>query len=389
MKMNKIYLILFLILISGCSPSELNINPNENNIAKPINLTELKLNNIKENLNNLNHNYSVENCTGVLSKEKYTYCINIYSKISNLTDEYNLILNGSNLIVEEIKPEIKTNIEVKNSSSEVKIELPKEKIEIKKEEPKYSNYLFGKKTIKMKYVLRGKTDYINFEVYSGLNNYYENLDRSISYYYTPPTNKDFALKMTDDEMQLYFIKQLAEKIQNKTSNKDDQVRIAISLVQQLPYDWDSFESNNLESRYPYQVLYDETGVCGEKTKLTAILLRELNYGVVLFTYEIENHEAIGIKCPSNYDYQDSGYCFVETTTPSIITDSEGDYVGAGKLNTIPEIILISEGNSFESVSEEYNDKNEYKRLTNKGEYLSQSDYNKWQKIVNKYGFIFD
>jgi len=37
------------------------------------------------------------------------------------------------------------------------------------------------------------------------------------------------------------------------------------------------------------VLYEDKGVCGEKSLLLAYLLRELGYGVVLFEFKPENH----------------------------------------------------------------------------------------------------
>ena len=105
---------------------------------------------------------------------------------------------------------------------------------------------------------------------------------------------------------------------------DDQARIAISLVQQIPYDWQTF---GLENRYPYEVIYDNTGVCEEKSRLLAFLLRDLGFDVVLFSFESENHMAVGIMCPVQYSYKNTGYCFVETTEPTMITYSQGEYVG--------------------------------------------------------------
>ena len=110
---------------------------------------------------------------------------------------------------------------------------------------------------------------------------------------------------------------------------------------------------------------------------------------MLFNYSTENHEAIGIKCPMEYSYLDSGYCFVETTNPTIVTDSEEEYIGVGKLTSSPEIYAVSDGKSFDSVAEEYNDYHTYKQLLSKGQTLSEADYVIWEHITNKYGFIFD
>lgn len=109
----------------------------------------------------------------------------------------------------------------------------------------------------------------------------------------------------------------------------------------------------------------------------------------MFEFEVEDHMAVGIKCPMRYSYRNSGYCFIETTSPTIVTYSEGEYVGAGKLRSMPEIIFVSDGKSFESVWEEYNDAQEFIRLEKlaeaSGGYLDQYNYYRWWEIVKKYG----
>ena len=119
-----------------------------------------------------------------------------------------------------------------------------------------------------------------------------------------------------------------------------------------------------------------------------LLLKELGFGVASFEFEHENHRAVGLKCPLEYSYNGTGYCFVESTTPTIITDDKGNYTGVGKLTSC-SVIDISTGLSFGSASEEYNDAIELNRLNklseNSGGKLSEADYNMWCKIVTKYG----
>jgi hypothetical protein len=137
-----------------------------------------------------------------------------------------------------------------------------------------------------------------------------------------------------------------------------------------------------------------------KSLLLAYLLRELGYGVVLFEFKSENHMAVGIKSPSQYSYRNSGYAFIEPTAPTIITDSQGDYVGAGKLTSTPQIFQISDGNSMTSISEEYDDARTFHQVYNQitqihntyGNVLDQYQYsrwlsldNQWRSLVNKYG----
>ena len=62
---------------------------------------------------------------------------------------------------------------------------------------------------------------------------------------------------------------------------------------------------------------------------------------------------------------------------------------SGPLKSRPEIIVISEGLSFESVSEEYTDSREWIRMNSRSGYtivyLGTADINKWDELVKKYG----
>jgi len=252
-----------------------------------------------------------------------------------------------------------------------------------------SVYLKGPKEMMFQYVLRGHYDVIIADVYKGLKDYLAGIDRH--YYCDPvcPSDRELELRYIDEEQQKENLIDIAEIIRSLASEKDDQARIAISLVQNIPYDWAGYGLDDLNNRYPYEVLYDNRGVCAEKSRLLAFFLRELGYGVALFNFEGEMHMAVGIKCPYQYDYEDSGYCFIESTVPSIITDSTGDYIEVGKLTSAPDIIRISDGVSFDSVDEEYEDLTLWIYLNvmaeSSGGLLSPSNYRKWERLVEKYG----
>jgi Skp family chaperone for outer membrane proteins len=64
---------------------------------------------------------------------------------------------------------------------------------------------------------------------------------------------------------------------------------------------------------PYELLFQQRGVCSDKSLLAIAILRQLGYGTAIFAYEQDNHMAIGIACPQNYSTYDSGYCYAETT----------------------------------------------------------------------------
>lgn len=209
-----------------------------------------------------------------------------------------------------------------------------------------SEYQVGPKEIVLNYTLKGKEGTIDFTVYKKLYDYLSELPRYIDSTNGEATLLDFKLKSLNEEQQKVLLLPLVIEIENRAKNKDDQARIAVSIVQNIPFGSSDkelrFGSINLEYyRYPYEVLYDLEGVCGEKSELLAFLLRELGYENAFFYYSKENHEAMGIKCPVEKSLNDSGYCFIETTGPSIITDYKTEFVSIGQLTSTPEIITIS------------------------------------------------
>lgn len=233
-----------------------------------------------------------------------------------------------------------------------------------------SKYQDNPKIARLKYTLRGKMDFIDFEVYENFSDYVFKIPRSISYSGEYNVSRaDFKLKAINEEEQRKFLLPLVIEIQNLTNNKEDQVRIAISLVQSIPFGSSnktySFLGEQLNhTRYPYEVLYDFQGVCGEKTDLLVFLLRELGYGTSFFYYIPENHEAAGIKCPAEESLMNTGYCFIETTSPSIITDDEIAYANVGKLHSTPEFYFLSDGESLGRNIVEYDDAEKLIRIRN-------------------------
>ncbi len=225
----------------------------------------------------------------------------------------------------------------------------------------FSRYQLNPKKITLKYILRGEEKNMDFVVYKRLTNYLSKLPQEISHDSGENISRiDFKLKKLNEEEQRYLLLPLVTQIQNSADNEKDRIRIAISIVQNIPFGNSdkkiSFHGNLMNySRYPYEVLYDEKGICGEKAELLAFILREMGYSVAFFYYAPENHEAVAIKCPIIYGLGKTGCCFIETTGPSIITDSEIEYVDVGRLFSEPELIIVSEGKSIGSGWYEYSD----------------------------------
>ncbi|PKG32124.1 hypothetical protein [Methanoregula sp.] len=187
-----------------------------------------------------------------------------------------------------------------------------------------------------------------------------------------------------------YISALVQQIQEKTDVRDDQARIAISLVQQIPYRYNqSYAQGSGNLRSPSMVLYDQSGICDEKSVLLTSLLEELGYGVVLFSFPDQQHTAVGIRSPPAFSWNNTGYAFVETTFPAIVTDDKGEYGGGGTLTGPPVIIPIADGGSFDSVGTEYADALTFIRLRDlvrtSGDRLTGEDRTEAEALCRKYG----
>ena len=245
-----------------------------------------------------------------------------------------------------------------------------------------------------RYVLLGESGSMPMTLHAGVRESQKSLPRlytCVRYNNdkTPCTQEEtrqYYLNYLDETTQAKDLSGLVSRIRSRSQDRDDQARIAISLVQQIPYD--EARANVLsvtgDQRYPYQTLYDNTGVCSDKSLLLAYLLRELGYGVALFIFPDEKHMAVGIKSPDQYAYRNTGYAFIETTSPSIPTDADGDYAGGIKLTGMPQVIRISDGIAFSGISEEYQDAVVFNSFgTN--ETLSPEKYRVWETLMWKYG----
>jgi len=212
-----------------------------------------------------------------------------------------------------------------------------------KEDICFSEYRVGEKEVILKYA-GGE---INLSVYEGVKNYLESLPNQVySSNGTLLSKQDFKMREINEPLQREFLIPLVVDIQNLNKDKKEQVKIAVRLVQNIPYGVsekkDFFGGKILNhSRSIYEVIYNSEGICGEKSNLLSFLLREIGFGTAIFYYAEENHEAVGIKCSSYKDFEDTGYCFIETTEPYEI----GEYEFLKKFNVTsnPEIIFISDG----------------------------------------------
>ncbi len=249
----------------------------------------------------------------------------------------------------------------------------------------------GYKAVFLDFVYKGQKSGIYFVVNRGVHEKLASLPRLLSYKNEKEEiKKDFILPRLNNQLQKEKLLPLVEKVKSLTPDVNKQARIAISLVQNIPYGFPAFGESeiNYEKKYPYGVIWEQTGICDEKSDLLLFLLRELGFGTATLIYKKEYHRAVGIKCPEAYDVGDTGYCYVEVTTPKIIMDNMSDFEGPKTLTDFT-VINISDGIQLEGVEEEFTDKKLYYDLLNKAKAnnkaLEQDEYTLFNSLLNKYG----
>lgn len=239
----------------------------------------------------------------------------------------------------------------------------------------------------------------------------EDLYESVDSYYASDSKKrimgydGYVSSAKEDDT----VKELAKKIQNKGKelglSEDETMDLATCFVQNIPYDGEKAKivlsenpadrikrttSKEYADRFPYETLYDNKGICTDKSYLEALILKEMGYGTALLTFKTEKHMAVGVKTPSGYQTFDTGYSYIETTNtgyrvgqlPSIdqgiggAKKAELDRVqeadsGQNIIPELPEsdfsppseVIKIADGKTYERIIEIAEEINRIKELT--------------------------
>jgi len=226
---------------------------------------------------------------------------------------------------------------------------------------------------------------IPFTTYEGFNSH---LQTETHYYYSDYVDEVYG-ELINNDYQDEYLEPLINEIKSISGSSENQARIAISLVQHLDYDYDAYYSASDDWKYPYETLHAQKGVCSDKSILMAYMLGQLGYDVVIFEFDNENHSAIGIRTNSGYDFRDTGYAFIETTFPTIITYEPPEYMGSESGLTNPTYMIdLWDGTKTLNVKSDYNDARVMSRFDGRSQ-LSNAEYNQWLRMVKKYDIQID
>ena len=178
------------------------------------------------------------------------------------------------------------------------------------------------KTTTLKCEYGGQTITTSVKTHSNISNYYKNLSSKNGFI----SNTDFSGFVYSSENDS-TIKDLANDIRNiaKTNNlNDDQMlELATCFVQNIPYDEEKANivlgsgdiSNRYLAQFPYEKLYENSGICTDKTYLGSALINELGYGTGILLFPDAQHMSLGIAAPSGYGDFETKYVYMEMTSP--------------------------------------------------------------------------
>ncbi|MFA5926502.1 MAG: transglutaminase-like domain-containing protein [Parcubacteria group bacterium] len=178
-------------------------------------------------------------------------------------------------------------------------------------------------------------------------------------------------------------------IRKKVKKSDDRARVAASMVQNIPYDYNKSTGDeiipsgrNHGTRYPYETLYENAGICGEKASLIVLLLKELGYGTATLTFTSPAlHQVAGVKCPAAYDFRDTGYCFIDPNIRHMIT-----FGGSYETKNPYQVMILSDGKTL-NAKNDWKDSRKYWEIINS---IDNGTYTKkqakaYKKLIKKYG----
>ncbi|HLN19425.1 MAG TPA: transglutaminase domain-containing protein [Patescibacteria group bacterium] len=231
-------------------------------------------------------------------------------------------------------------------------------------------------TKNFKYTLNGQEGEVSATMYPQLDNCLGDLKQETALPNgTHAQKEDADDKLTIENVsQQDFFKELADNIKKITDNTNDQARIVASIGQGFEYE----DNDPDEYNYPYEVAFDQKGICNETAKFMIGILRELGFGTAMLTFEKDNHQVAGIKCDPKFSYNNSGYCYIETTTRAIITDDTG-------IKSQQRANVISDGLAFDAAPD-FSDAQKYVSILEKGRNKATGNEKEEMKnLRQKYG----
>jgi hypothetical protein len=127
---------------------------------------------------------------------------------------------------------------------------------------------------------------------------------------------DYIQDPANDEMLGSLIAELEELAVSAGLDVWEKLNLIVSFVQSFRYASEEGEY----PRYPIETLVEGCGDCEDLAILTAAILRQMGFGVVLLAFTREGHMAVGIRVlppgsgdGQTYEWNGDTYYYLETT----------------------------------------------------------------------------
>jgi len=324
----------------------------------------------------------------------------------------------------EVADKLTENRKTKEKIEKTEVEINKKEIETEEDESEPEVPQETKEEDKKKRRVSYQWHYNNQEyelnavLHESTYNYYGSQPKEYTYTGTRPANwkeeyyNMFLQTAEGDNTFSELASKLEEVGEMSNLTNDKTVELTVSFVQSIPYDEEKSLSENFRASYPYEVLYEKKGVCSGKSFLGALLVKELGYGVALFSFEDANHMVIGIKCPEQYDSYNSGYCYTELTTPGwkIGIEDFQDIENITSSNQVPSLTSqptihkIADGKTYYGIAETIQEKQRIKTLNREideleikikeleedlNHYEETEDYESYNELVPVYNDLIE
>lgn len=261
----------------------------------------------------------------------------------------------------------------------------------------------GTKQIVLKCNYKGENVSLNQTLHKSIYDYYRNDPEKSK----ATKNENYETFTASDPLDT-TIKTIVlniQKISNlKGLSSDQTIDLAICLIQAIPYDdakaalvlsYDvgdlvsASEAKAMHGRYPYETLYENKGICTDKSYLMAAIIRELGYGSAILSFDKEQHMAIGIRVSSGYSSFGSGYSYIETTNTGY---KVGQLPNINKERGFADSLDINFSEKDYKMSDSYKDSKDQRRIpeikegniTAPSKVVKVSDGKEYGRIVELY-----
>jgi predicted transglutaminase-like cysteine proteinase len=158
----------------------------------------------------------------------------------------------------------------------------------------------------------GRTWTVNHAFDLGAYTHYRSLPRVAQF----TDYGEYVLDPDDDGLIAELASELEQMADRAELDEWETLHLIVSFVQSLRYVPDQGEY----PRYPIETLVEGCGDCEDLAILTAEIVRQMGFGVVLLAFTEEMHMAVGIRAGADavpdgaaFEWNGDAYYYVETT----------------------------------------------------------------------------